>query len=89
MDDLEKLEFSISAYQSSIVHKAFCLSTSHISSTNRNCSQDKKMRTFSDDAFLVVTYEFPSVKGHLFQNKRFYEALKKEGRSGINNVFIA
>ena len=35
------------------------------------------MRIFSDDA-LVVTYEIPSGKGHLVQDKRFYEALKKD-----------
>jgi transposase len=37
----------------------------------------KTMRIFSDDA-LVVTYEIPEGKGHLIQDKRFYEALKKD-----------
>ena len=39
--------------------------------------KDKTMRIFSDDA-LVVTYEIPAGKGHLVQDKRFYEALKKD-----------
>jgi hypothetical protein len=39
--------------------------------------KDKRMRIFSDDA-LVVTYEIPAGKGNLVQDKRFYEALKKD-----------
>lgn len=39
--------------------------------------KDKAMRIFSNDA-LVVTYEIPEGKGHLVQDKRFYEALKKD-----------
>ena len=51
--------------------------------------KDKEMRIFDDDC-LVVTYEIPEGKGHLIQDERFYEALKKDremnrrkyGRSG-------
>jgi transposase len=39
--------------------------------------KDGIMRIFSDDA-LVVTYDIPEGKGHLVQDKRFYEALKKD-----------
>jgi transposase len=39
--------------------------------------KDKEMRIFDDDR-LVVTYEIPEGKGHLIQDKRFYEALKKD-----------
>ena len=39
--------------------------------------KDAAMRIFSDDS-LVVTYEIPEGKGHLVQDKRFYEALKKD-----------
>ena len=39
--------------------------------------KDKTMRIFSDDT-LVVTYEIPEGKGHLIQDKRFYEALRKD-----------
>jgi hypothetical protein len=39
--------------------------------------KDKTMRIFSDHC-LVVTYEIPEGKGHLIQDKRFYEALKKD-----------
>jgi transposase len=39
--------------------------------------KDGMMRIFSDDS-LVVTYEIPEGKGHLVQDKRFYEALKKD-----------
>jgi transposase len=39
--------------------------------------KDKAMRIFSNDS-LVVTYEIPEGKGHLVQDKRFYEALKKD-----------
>jgi transposase len=39
--------------------------------------KDKTIRIFSDDA-LVVTYEIPAGKGNLVQDKRFYEALKKD-----------
>ena len=35
------------------------------------------MRIFEDD-HLIVTYEIPEGKGHLVQNKRFYEALKMD-----------
>ena len=35
------------------------------------------MRIFDDDR-LVVTYEIPSTKGNLVQDKRFYAALKKD-----------
>jgi hypothetical protein len=35
------------------------------------------MRIFDDDR-LVVTYETPEGKGHLIQDKGFYEALKKD-----------
>ena len=35
------------------------------------------MRIFSDDA-LIVTYDIPEGKGYLVQDKRFYEALKKD-----------
>ena len=39
--------------------------------------KDGMMRIFSDDS-LVVTYEIPEGKGHLVQDKRFYEALRKD-----------
>jgi len=39
--------------------------------------KDKAMRIFSNDA-LVFTYEIPEGKGHLVQDKRFYEALRKD-----------
>ncbi|MBA4417171.1 MAG: IS21 family transposase [Syntrophus sp. (in: bacteria)] len=39
--------------------------------------KDKEMRVFDNDC-LVVTYEIPEGKGHLIQDKRFYEALKKD-----------
>jgi len=39
--------------------------------------KEKVMRIFSDDS-LVITYEIPEGKGHLVQDKRFYEALKKD-----------
>jgi len=35
------------------------------------------MRIFYDDR-LMVTYDIPDGKGHLVQDKRFYEALKKD-----------
>ena len=35
------------------------------------------MRIFSDNA-LIVSYEIPEGKGHLVQDKRFYEALRKD-----------
>lgn len=35
------------------------------------------MRIFADDR-LIVTYEIPNGKGNLVQDKRFYEALKKD-----------
>ena len=39
--------------------------------------KDKDIRIFDDDC-LIVTYEAPEGKGHLIQDKRFYEALKKD-----------
>lgn len=39
--------------------------------------KDKILRIFSND-YLVVTYDIPEGKGHLVQDKRFYEALKKD-----------
>jgi transposase len=39
--------------------------------------KDRVMRIFADDR-LVVIYEIPEGKGHLVQDKRFYEALKKD-----------
>jgi transposase len=39
--------------------------------------KDRRMRIFSDDS-LIVTYAIPEGKGHLVQDKRFYEALKKD-----------
>ena len=39
--------------------------------------KDKTMRIFADD-ILVVIYEIPRSKGQLVQDKRFYEALKKD-----------
>jgi transposase len=39
--------------------------------------KDGVMRIFADDA-LIVTYEIPEGKGHLVQDRRFYEALKKD-----------
>lgn len=39
--------------------------------------KDSTMRIFDNDR-LVVTYDIPSGKGNLIQNKRFYEALKKD-----------
>lgn len=39
--------------------------------------KDKIMRIFYNDR-LVVTYDIPDGKGHLVQDKRFYEALKKD-----------
>jgi transposase len=39
--------------------------------------KDRSMRIFHNDR-LVVTYEIPDGKGHLVQDKRFYEALKKD-----------
>lgn len=49
--------------------------------------KDHVMRIFEDDR-LVVTYAIPEGKGHLIQNKRFYEALKKdhEMRSSAGHV---
>ena len=35
------------------------------------------MRIFCND-WLVVTYQIPEGKGHLVQDKRFYEALRKD-----------
>jgi hypothetical protein len=39
--------------------------------------KESTMRIFSDDT-LVVIYNIPEGKGHLIQDKRFYEALKKD-----------
>ena len=39
--------------------------------------KDKTMRIFDNDR-LIVTYEIPEGKGHLVQDKRFYEALRKD-----------
>jgi transposase len=39
--------------------------------------KNKTMRIFYNDR-LVVTYDIPEGKGHLVQDKRFYEALKKD-----------
>jgi len=39
--------------------------------------KDGIMRIFSDDS-LIVTYEIPEGKGRLVQDKRFYDALKKD-----------
>jgi hypothetical protein len=39
--------------------------------------KNKVMRIFYDDS-LIVTYEIPEGKGHLVQDKRFYDALKKD-----------
>ncbi|MDY6973672.1 MAG: hypothetical protein SV775_15310, partial [Thermodesulfobacteriota bacterium] len=39
--------------------------------------KDGMMRIFSDNA-LIVSYEIPEGKGHLVQDKRFYEALRKD-----------
>ena len=39
--------------------------------------KDKTMRIFYNDR-LVVTYDIPEGKGHLVQDKRFYEALRKD-----------
>ena len=39
--------------------------------------KERSMRIFADDR-LIVTYDVPEGKGHLVQDKRFYEALKKD-----------
>ena len=39
--------------------------------------KDKTMRIFMDDV-LIVAYEIPLGRGHLVQDKRFYEDLKKD-----------
>ena len=39
--------------------------------------KEDTMRIFDDD-LLAVTYKIPEGKGHLVQDKRFYEALKKD-----------
>jgi hypothetical protein len=39
--------------------------------------KDACMRIFADDK-LIVTYNIPEGKGHLIQDRRFYEALKKD-----------
>src|SRR5579871_5842168 len=39
--------------------------------------KDNTLRIFADDE-LVVTYEIPEGKGHLVQDKRFYQALRQD-----------
>ena len=39
--------------------------------------KNRTMRIFYNDR-LVVTYQIPDGKGHLVQDKRFYDALKKD-----------
>jgi hypothetical protein len=39
--------------------------------------KEKTMRIFHNDR-LIVTYQIPEGKGHLVQDKRFYEALRKD-----------
>jgi hypothetical protein len=39
--------------------------------------KDTTMRIFHNDR-LIVIYEIPEGKGHLVQDKRFYEALRKD-----------
>jgi len=39
--------------------------------------KEKVMRIFDDDR-LIVTYEIPEGKGHLVQDTRFYESLRKD-----------
>lgn len=39
--------------------------------------KDKDMRIFDDDC-LIVAYKIPEGKGHLVQDKKFYEALRKD-----------
>lgn len=39
--------------------------------------KDKALRIF-DDNDLIVTYEIPEGKGHLIEDKRFYEALRRD-----------
>ena len=39
--------------------------------------KERTMRIFADD-LLVVTYQTPVGKGHMVQDRRFYEALKKD-----------
>jgi len=39
--------------------------------------KERSMRIFAGDV-LVITYQIPEGKGHLVQDKRFYEALKKD-----------
>jgi len=39
--------------------------------------KDKIIRVFADDR-LVVVYEIPAGRGHLVQDRRFYEALRKD-----------
>jgi len=39
--------------------------------------KNSSMRVLDDDC-LIVTYEIPEGKGHLVQDKRFYEALRKD-----------
>ena len=39
--------------------------------------KDQVMRIYDDDQFVAI-YEVPSTKGNLVQDKRFYEALKKD-----------
>jgi hypothetical protein len=39
--------------------------------------KDKVIRVFSDDR-LVIAYTIPAGRGHLVQDRRFYEALRKD-----------
>jgi hypothetical protein len=39
--------------------------------------KDKIMRVFADNRH-IVTYEIPAGRGHLVQDKSFYEALRKD-----------
>ena len=39
--------------------------------------KNKDMRIFDDDC-LIVAYKIPEGKGHLVQDKKFYEALRKD-----------
>jgi len=39
--------------------------------------KDRIMRIYDDDRFVVI-YEIPSTKGNLVQDRRFYEALRKD-----------
>ena len=47
--------------------------------------KDKIMRVFADDR-LIVTYEIPEGTGHLVQDRRFYEALRKDRAMNATEV---